>query len=647
MSDLGAESKLVNALINDTRLRAQFRLLLLVAICIAGCPHQPEIRPWHLPAITSDDPRAEAELREARELLERGAVKEAEQRYQDFIAQRPKDPLLPIARLGLGRIRLSQNQLPAALELFKMVAAHPDPSIAEQGKFYQGVATHLLGDHRGAIKLLAPMQGRTIDPEDTALLLRTLAAAWAAENDFVDALKALDALVKEAISERDRVEARGEIAEIAVKRAGREQIELAYRELARDGSAWPQVARRALKDADRDGKVEKMREIMQALKDADIEFDAELEALELRAARPAEANPQVIGALLSLSGRAREVGEMALRGLMLAADLPPSGPPAPGAPQLVFRDDTGDPEQTVQALNELVSVHRAVAIIGPIDARAAAAASARANELGVPLIALAPVAGITDAGPMAFRLFPTPDDEARKLVAYARGRGAARFAVLHPKGAYGSAMLEAFSRQVELQKGQLTAVESYEPQATDFSRQVGALIRAEFDALFVADASSQLALIAPALAVGGLWSAPASAAAAKGARAIVLLAPSVAFDPHLGKNAGRYLQGAVFSVPFDPSTATGAARLFADKFQTRFGARADCFAAFAYDAYRLVRTAVERGAATRQQVAQYLSSARDANTAGPSPGFSPDRGPLEGTRLLELQGDAFVPVKDR
>jgi branched-chain amino acid transport system substrate-binding protein len=629
----------------DMAIRNQVHLLAVLLILTVGCPHQPEIRPWNLPALTSDDPRAEAEMREARELAERGATQDAEQRYRAFIAERPKDPLFPIAQLGLGRILLSQNRLADARALFDQVAGHPDPSVAGQGRFYQGVTAQRQGNSAQAIELLEPMQGRTIDPEDTALLFRTLAAARTDQTDFVGALKALDGLIKEAVSERDREKARAEITEIAGKKANRDQVLRAYQELNRDGHAWPQIARRALKDADRDGDIEKMRDVVQALKDQGLELDAEIEAFALRAARPIDANPQVIGAILSLSGRAREVGDLALRGLMLAADLPPSGPPAAGAPQLIFRDDGGDPERAVQAVNELVSVHRAVAIIGPIDARAAVAAATRAAELGVPLIALAPVAQITDAGPMVFRLFPAPQDEAHKLVAYARGQGMTRFAVLHPKGPYGSTMRETFEREVALQKGQVVAVQSYEPHTTDFRQPIEALRQVDFEALFIPDASLQIALVAPALAVAGLWGALPGAATPKTGRTVTLLMPGVAFDHQLIKNAGRYLQGAVFSVPFDPTTATGAGRIFADQFYQRYGLTPDAFAAVAHDAYRLVRAAVATGAATRKEVARSLCVVRDAGAAGPNPGFSPARNPFDATRLLQLQGESFSVVE--
>jgi branched-chain amino acid transport system substrate-binding protein len=622
--------------------QVQLYLFASLVLTATGCPQQPTIRPWHLPAITSDDPIAEAELREARELVERGAVEEAEKRFMAFLREHPKDPLIPIAQLGLGRILITKNRLKEASVLFDRVAQHADASVAEQGRFYQAITAQRQGNNAKAIELLEPMQGRTIDSEDTVLLYRSLAAAYTGQGDSVGALKALDSLCKEAVTERDRAQTRAELSEIAAKKANREQVLRAYEELDHAGQAWPLIAKRALVDADREGAVDKMREILRAIKEQGLELDAGLEALALRATRPVDANPQVIGAILSLTGRAREVGDLALRGLMLAADLPPNGPPALASPQILIRDDAGDPERAVQAVDELVSVHRVVAIIGPIEARAAKAAAARAAELSVPLITLAPLAQLTEVGSTIFRLFPTPEDEARALVVHAVAQGLSRFAILYPKGPYGTVMRESFEREVTSRKAEVVAAESYEPQATDFRDSVEALRKVEFDALFIPDSPRRIALIAPALAVAGLWCGVPGTRVPNADRTISLLLPAVAFDYQLVKDASRYLQGAIFSAPFDPNTATGPGRIFADQFAERFGSPANAFAAFAHDAYRLVRAAVAAGAGTRSQVGQRLSELRDAGVAGPSQGFTPSRTPLQPTRLLQLQGEEFI-----
>ncbi len=631
----------------QSSLRALAFCSFVLSASIAGCPDAsrgPDI--GRLPLLTSASPQAESELRQARELAESGDREGSEARYRRFIQKRPDDPLVPVARLALGRLLSQRGRIEEAHALFAEVAVHPDASVAEQGRFYGGVTSHALGRHRQAIDVLRPMLGRTIDPQDTSLLLTTLTDAMVATGDYAGAITTLDRLLREAVADADRQAARTRLVELVRDRAKPTEIALLYQELPDDGAAWPYVLRRAAHDADAAHDTERVRELVEEMRDHNLDIGDELALVAMRAAGPTDANPQVIGAVLTLSGRARHVGELALRGLMLAANLPPKGPLPPDAPQLVFRDDAGDPERAAKAVEELVSVHHAIAILGPIDARAAEAAAARAQELGVPLIALAPGADLGAKGAFVYRLFATPRAEIEELTAYARSTGAVRFAALVPEGPFGDAMASALTAAAGATAAGATRAASvpvvrYPAEATSFGAQATALAKLEFDALLVADRAAQVSLIAPALAAAGLWSGAAPTA---GGRRILLLAPGVAFEPGLARSVGRYLQGAVFSVPFDATTAADDGAAFVEDFRAQFGDTPDAFAAFAHDAYRLARGAVERGARTRADLARMLLSERGAKLAGPSPGFTAAHEPLRPTRLLRLDGERFVPV---
>jgi branched-chain amino acid transport system substrate-binding protein len=82
---------------------------------------------------------------------------------------------------------------------------------------------------------------------------------------------------------------------------------------------------------------------------------------------------------------------------------------------------------------------------------------------------------------------------------------------------------------------------------------------------------------------------------------------------------------------------------FVQKFQEAFGSAPDVYAAFAHDAYRLVRTAVEAGATSREALAERLPSAKDEDSVTGTKGFTSSREALEATRVVELQGDVFGP----
>ncbi|HEX2678070.1 MAG TPA: ABC transporter substrate-binding protein, partial [Polyangiales bacterium] len=462
------------------------RTMIALLFLLFGCPaaaRGPDI--GRLPVLTSDDPSAEVELRDADAQRSQGNLDDAATRYRAFLDKRPSDRLRPIAELALGRILLDQQKNDAALALFDSVARHPDSAVAEQGRFYGGVAHARLGHDAQAIDSLAPMVGRTVEPNDTVLLLSALADAYARSGRVADAVITLQTLSEDNVPDSDRRAARTRIVTLVDEKASPADIRRLFDELDHGGYAWRHVALRAVRDADAAHDVDRTRTLLDALKDENVPFDDALAAIAIRAERPSDANPAAVGAILSLSGRARKVGELALRGLMLAAGLPPQGPPAANAPQLVLRDDGLDPATAVTAVNELVSVHRVIAIIGPMDAQVAQAAGKRAQELGVPLIALTPGGALPSIGPMVFRYFPTPQTETHVLVAAARAQGAQRVAILYPQSAYGEALRAAFEHEAGAVGLTVAAAQSYASGATSFGSESSALAKVSFDALFV------------------------------------------------------------------------------------------------------------------------------------------------------------------
>lgn len=623
--------------------RAGIFAAVAALVLFTGCPRgsgQQDLE--HFPSLTTSNPRAEEDLRLARDAAEAGRADEAERRYRGFLGAYPSDPLVPVAQLGLGRVLLADGRTEDALAEFDRVATTSDAAVAEAGRFYQGVAQHLAGRHDAAIERLTPLVGRTTDPARTSLLLRTLAAAAQRTGRTVLALDSLDRLAEaEETPEADRTEARQQIRAL-VAEADAVSVERAYAELPRDRFAWQEVAARAIRLAFDAGDMTRVAEIVGELRARAVPMSDELAELAVRAERTERADPRVIGAIAPLTGRARQIGQAVSRGLMLASGAPFDGPMPPDAPQLVMRDDGGDPARAAAAVEELVSEHRAIAIIGPLDGPGARLAARRAQDLGVPLLTLVPDPSVTEAGPMAFRLMPGPADEAGALARAARARGAMRFAILRPDHAYGRRMGEAFAAQVAALGGQIVVEATYAADATAFGEPIARVAAATPDAVFVPDTGRQLNLVGPALAAAGLWSVPAGGSAPRGARGITLLAPSVAVDPRI-LVASRYFQGALFATAYHAGSSTEDARAFADAYQARFGSAPDAYAALAYDAFRLVRAAVEAGHTTRRDVAGWLAGA-ERPTAGASGGFGASRTPRHGARILEVRAGAFVPA---
>ncbi|NOY94165.1 MAG: ABC transporter substrate-binding protein [Deltaproteobacteria bacterium] len=601
-------------------------LLLLLGLGLGlGCPGRPTDTTT-LPLLTTDNRDAEHELASAREAADAGQDARARERYQAFLRDYPNDPLRPMAQLGLGRLELADGNVENADRLFHAVAEHADPSVAERGRFYHGIALHLEGRESEALETLRAFVGRVVDPEENALLLRTIAAASLTEGDRLGAVEALDALIGAASPTSDAEEARGRLARILREEVSPEEARTLYGRLSRRGPAWPLAAERAARDAFADGNLAAVQRIVTELREHGVALDAELSAMALRAERTGEADPHIIGVVLPLTGRGRRAGELALRGLMLAAGIPASGPASPDAPQLVVRDSVGDPAKASAAIDDLVSLHRAIAIIGPIDRAAARAAAERATVLNVPLITLSPDASLENTGPMIFRLMPDARQEVDELLAAARARGLTRLAVLTVDSPYGRAIAAA-AAQSDLRP---IVSSVYAEDRHDLREAIDRLTGEAPDAVLLGDSSRNMQIVVPALAARGLYSAAPGAPVPRGAQRVRYLLPSSAHSPALLRAAARYLGGALLSTPFDPDAA-GAQGDLGQAYRARYGEPPQLFAATAYDAFALIRAAQRNGATTRVELP---STSRP--TAGPSEGLSPSRGPRRATRVIEF-----------
>jgi hypothetical protein len=97
-------------------------------------------------------------------------------------------------------------------------------------------------------------------------------------------------------------------------------------------------------------------------------------------------------------------------------------------------------------------------------------------------------------------------------------------------------------------------------------------------------------------------------------------------------------------MPFDGSSAQGTAHEFVTRFSAQFASNPDAFAAFAHDAYLLVRAAVDAGATTRSALAAALPKTRSSALVAPASGFDATREPTHATGVIQLKGEGFETV---
>ena len=203
-----------------------------------------------------------------------------------------------------------------------------------------------------------------------------------------------------------------------------------------------------------------------------------------------------VGLLVPLAGPNATVGRALLDAAQLALfDV------ADERFELVPRDTAG-PEGAGRAASDAIAAG-AQLILGPLLGDEIAAVSAAARASGVPVVSFSNNASAAQPG--VFVLGILPRQEVARVVAYARERGASRFAALLPNNAYGQLAEDALRRALD-GGGELVAVERYEPGAADLSPAVRRLAAAERRA---ATAMGSPSPVAPGLPQGTQSQLPA------------------------------------------------------------------------------------------------------------------------------------------
>ncbi len=381
------------------------------------------------------------------------------------------------------------------------------------------------------------------------------------------------------------------------------------------------------------------------------------EAMELRKQFDAGANattawvgtgdPGRLGLAVPLTGAGQQLGVALTRGAMVALGAPGSAQDV-GPVQVMVRDAMGR-GGAITAASELSREEAVLGIVGLADAPTIE----QMSRDGVPYLVL----GGPNPGPQtsAFQLVHDTESRAQALARLARAKGARNFAILAPSTDAARRTAEAFRQAVVADGGQVVVQATYAPTATGFTKEVEAIKKQRWEALFVPDTAEKLELIAPALAVADLWPQPATQAitpvgetkpksSGPPRRNILLLATAPGTSQRLIERAGRYVQGALLAPGFhaDPEQATSAR--FVAEFRTLYGRDPGASDAYGFDGVHLLRACVDRGARTRNDVLRLLGSGAEFRGVTGNIRFGGDHGRQDTALIYEVRGDRIAAL---
>ena len=570
-----------------------------------------------------------AEIAQARDLASSGDIRGAQNAYETFIINHPGTGEADLARLELGVLESDIGRCQIAIPHFEQAQDSADHAIALRASLRLGACQLQLGDPERALQTVEPLAGERFSSEEQALLWETAVIAAEQTTSAALALRVLDTLVERGGAPPDPQRATAAI-ELLVQKLTIEETAALFDQLRAGALPHVAVSMRLLNHALVTQDADLVMRASDALRASDSVGDPEVTILVARADEFLHGNPYVVGALLPLSGRGREVGRQLLQGMQLAAL-------DEGGPELAVEDTAGDPSRTVEAVASLIGNQRVVAVLGPVASRTTEAAAESTRRAGVPLLSFSASEEATSAGDEVFRFLYSPRDELTALVGRARARGLSRFVILYPDHGYGRTMERLFDQEVAAAGGVYCEGVAYPPGTKSFVDYVRTVLETTCDVVLFADVADQVALIAPTFAAEGAWSIAGGALPEHAERQVHFLLPSPSWSSKLLGRAQRYLQGALVALPFYGASETTLNEHFRTAYETRYGKPPQMFAAYGYDAYRLISATLRQGNQTRQALSDALKSGSGVTPVTSMDSFSPERTPAHPPHVYEVR----------
>jgi len=335
---------------------------------------------------------------------------------------------------------------------------------------------------------------------------------------------------------------------------------------------------------------------------------------------PRDRVPVRVGVLLPLSNGSAATRALA-RGMMNAAQLALFDTRDPDI-LLMPGDEGSTPQEAATAARALIA-QGAEVIVGPLFASSVTTVAPLTRDRGIPLITFSTDRTVAANG--VYLLSYQPETEVDRVISYAASHGHTKFAALIPRTGYGNHIAEAFRREAAADKLQVTAVERFDPGASDLSGPVHAVATTGADAILVAQGGAPLRNIAallrgntgsglqPKLLGTGLWADR-----------------SLTTEP--------VLAGSWFAAP--PPSSEDA---FAAKYRAAFGGNPPQLAPLAYDAISLIAT-LAPGTPYRRFTAQQLTDPNGFQGVSGIFRFNPDGTTDRGLAILAIQTDEMRMV---
>ena len=342
-----------------------------------------------------------------------------------------------------------------------------------------------------------------------------------------------------------------------------------------------------------------------------------------------------LGFVAPLTGASAQDGESMKKGAQLAADLVNKKGGINGKTiELVAQDDKSDPKEAAAVANKFASDKSILAVVGHFNSSCTLAGAPIYNKAGV--VEISPGSSspaVSGIGKYTFRTITTDAFQGAYLAKWAvKDEGFKKIAVVYENTDYGQGIAGVVEKEVTQMGAAVVAKEAYILGETkDFSAIVSKLKAANPDVIIIGGLYNEAALIA------------------KQARRSGLTAPFMGVDAiysdALVKLGAEAVEGVMLTGFFHASNTNPAAQEFIKAYKEKYNEEPGTYAAYSYDAARLIIEAIEKGKADREGIQSYLASVKDFKGATGTTAFDDKHDCIKEPLKLVIKGGKFEIYK--
>jgi branched-chain amino acid transport system substrate-binding protein len=432
--------------------------------------------------------------------------------------------------------------------------------------------------------------------------LRAAAAGYAELDDPVHEAEMLLEFLRTPADVAEREEASRRLMTLADDELGQAELEeLArrYPDSALARQAALKRARLAYAAGDYDLCYQLVGDYLDSLPSGEAHSDArrlmEL-AVERRQAPPpgptSRVNPDRVGLLLPQTGSLALYGRFFEQGAKLA--LEEHNATHSRRVSIALGDSRGGAVDAVKAVRRLAAEDGAIAIVGDVFTLAAISGAIESNAWRTPIVSpVIPSDEIVEIGPWIFQTRIPATVEATAVAQAATGALALeRFAVLAPTRGERRQVADFFAQEIQRMGKQVVAAEYFEEGSTDFRVQLEKIRDAVPDALFAVGSVEEMLQILPQSRFFDLH--------------VQLLGISQWNSEKLLRLARDEMEGALFAADSHLGSTPAIEATLRQKLATAGAAEASPVSLAGYYGMRAVLSAMEEGAASREDVRVHL-----------------------------------------